>query len=134
MAESGNGDRLCFILPSFPTSVNRIYLINHTFRRVTLSDEALLWRTRTGAFIKPWKYNGLIKLTLEYESNEWYFKNGKIRKLDLQNLEKLLIDTLFMKWGLDDSILAEKLSYKRYGPREQIRVTVEQASCDLRPV
>lgn len=58
--------------------------------------------------------------------------NGKLRKLDVQNLEKLLLDTLFLKWGTDDSTLAEKLSYKRYGEREQIRVTVERATCVLR--
>ena len=131
MAESGNG-RLEFVLPSFPVSVNRLYIINHNQRRVTLSDDALLWRTRSAPFVKPWRQGGLIKLTLEYESPDWYYKNGNFRKLDIQNLEKLLIDTLFMKWGLDDSILAEKVSLKRYGPREQIRVIVEQAGCNLR--
>lgn len=127
-------EKLIFCLPTFPTSVNRLYLINHNQRRVSLSNDALLWRTRTGPFIKPCKLEGLLKITLEYESPDWYYGNGKLKKLDVQNLEKLLLDTLFMKWGKDDSILAEKLSYKRYGPREQIRVTVEQATCNLSPV
>ena len=84
--------------------------------------------------MKPCKLSGLLRITLEYESPDWYYANGNLRKLDVQNLEKLLLDTLFMKWGLDDSILAEKLSYKRYGPREQILVTVERADCNLHPV
>lgn len=131
MTESGNGERLCFILPSFPSSVNKLYEINHRQRRVYLSDDALLWRTRTAPFVKPCRWDGLLKITLEYESPDWYYLNGKLKRLDLQNLEKLLLDTLFMKWGKDDSTLAEKISYKRYGPREQIRVTVEQATCNL---
>ena len=133
MAESGN-ERLQFVLPSFPSSVNKLYDINHRQRRVYLSDDALLWRTRSAPFVKPCRLSGLLRITLEYESPDWYYKNGNLKKLDVQNLEKLLLDTLFMKWGLDDSILAEKCSYKRYGPREQIRVTVERACCNLRPV
>lgn len=131
MTETGSGSRLCFILPSFPVSVNRIYYINHNQRRVSLSNDALLWRTRTAPFVKPCKLDGLLRITLEYESPDWYHKNGKLKRLDVANMEKLLLDTIFLKWGLDDSIIAEKLSYKRYGPREQVKVTVEQATCDL---
>ena len=128
-----DGGRLRFVLPSFPVSVNRLYVINHNQRRVLLSDDALIWRTRTSPLVKAcrWPEDWSLKLTLEYESPDWYFKNGKLRKLDVQNLEKLLIDTLFAKWGWDDSRLVEKVSCKRWGPREQIVVTLEQSKLSL---
>lgn len=129
----GSAERLSFVLPSFPTSCNRIYAINHNQRRVMLSDEALLWRTRTGPFIKAcrWPADWLLRLELNYESPNWHYKNGKLKRIDVQNLEKLLIDTLFGKWGWDDSRLVEKVSRKLYGPREQIQVTLERARVTL---
>lgn len=130
--DNGEG-RLRFVLPAFPVSVNRIYVINHVQRKVSLSDDALLWRTRTIPFVKPcrWPDEWLLKLTLDFETPDWYAKNGNLRRRDMQNLEKLLIDTLFAKWGWDDSRLAEKVSCKRWGPREQIIVTLERSSLSL---
>lgn len=132
----GGAERLSFVLPSFPTSCNRIYTINHVQRKVFLSDEALLWRTRTVPFVKPcrWPLDWLLKLELNYESPNWHGKNGKLKRIDVQNLEKLLIDTLFAKWGWDDSRLVEKVSRKLYGPREQIEVTLTRAAISLQPV
>jgi Holliday junction resolvase RusA-like endonuclease len=58
-------------------------------------------------------------------------KQGKVRRIDVQNMDKLTIDTLFAKWGWDDSRLVEITTYKRYGPREQVLVTLEQAAVEL---
>lgn len=128
------GESLSFVLPGFPISFNKLYDINHRTRNVRLSDQAALWKTRTIPFVKPcrWPTGWLLDLTLEYESPQWYYKNGSLRRLDVQNLEKLVIDTLFAKWGWDDSRLAQIVSRKRYGIREQIKVTVERAVIDLR--
>src|SRR6185503_4755120 len=67
------GKVLKFSLPSFPPSVNSMYLINHNQRRVSLSDEALLWRTRVTPCILScdWPVEWLLKLTLEYYSPNW---------------------------------------------------------------
>ena len=129
----GGAEKLSFVLPSFPMSVNRIYYIDHVRRKVVLTDDALLWRTRTTPFVKAcrWPDDWLLKLTLDYYSDSWHYKNGKLRRLDVQNLEKLLIDTLFNKWGWDDSRIVEKVSRKLYGPREQIAVTLERACITL---
>lgn len=35
----------------------------------------------------------------------WYYKNGKMKKQDIQNMDKLLVDALFQKLGCDDSRL-----------------------------
>lgn len=122
-----NGERLCFSLPSFPVSVNRLYVINHVQRRVFLSDEALLWRTRMTPNIKPCYlgYN-YYKLTLLYQSPSWLLKDGRLRRMDLQNLDKLVIDTLCSKWGWDDSRLTEVVRRKEWYEWDRIVVTLEQ--------
>ena len=130
---SGEGESLSFVLPSFPISFNKLYDINHNTRNVRLSDQAALWKTRTIPFVKPcrWPLDWLLKLTLVYESPAWMYKNGKLRRLDIQNLEKLVIDTMFAKWGTDDSRLVEVVSRKTWGTREQVLVRLERARVRL---
>ena len=127
------GERLHFVLPSFPISFNKLYDINHNQRKVQLSDSAALWKTRTIPFVKPcrWPQDWLLRLTLEYQSPGWLTKQRKLRRVDVQNLEKLVIDTMFCKWGWDDSRLVDVIRLKRYGPREQILVTLERVIVEL---
>lgn len=129
----GEGERLQFVLPSFPPSINRAHRIDHNRRRVDTSDEVLLWRTRTIPFVKPcrWPLEWLLKLTLVYESPDWICKNGNLRRKDSHNLDKITVDAIFSKWGFDDARVVELVSLKRYGPREQIQVTVEKVEINL---
>ena len=110
-----SGSRLVFSLPSLPPSVNRLYLINHAQRKVTLSDEALLWRTRVMPCILPCRLEFTeYKLTLVYQSPRWLLKEGGLRRMDLTNLDKLCIDTLCAKWQFDDSKLTEVIRRKEW--------------------
>lgn len=129
------GERLQFVLPSFPPSINRAHRIDHQRRRVDTSDEVLLWRTRTIPFVKPcrWPVDWLLKLTLAYESPDWICRNGNLRRKDSHNLDKLTVDLIFSKWGWDDARVVELVSLKRYGPREQINVMIERSEVSLGP-
>lgn len=130
---TGEGESLSFTLPTFPVSFNQLYKIDHVRRLVTLSDAAALWKTRTIPFVKPcrWPAELTLKLILDFQSPNWLTKAGKMRRVDVQNLEKLVIDTMFAKWGWDDSWLVERTSRKSYGPREQIQVTLERIEVSL---
>lgn len=130
---TGEGERLQFVLPTFPISFNQLYKIDHVRRLVTLSDAAALWKTRTIPFVKPcrWPAGWMLKLTLDFQSPNWLTKAKTMRRVDVQNLEKLVIDTMFAKWGWDDSWLVERVSRKSYGPREQIQVTIERCEVNL---
>lgn len=46
-------------------------------------------------------------------------------------MDKITVDAIFSKWGRDDARIVELVSLKRYGPREQIQVTVERAEINL---
>jgi hypothetical protein len=130
---AGDGGRLQFTLPSFPISFNKLYEIDHNRRLVRLTDQAALWKTRTIPFVKPcrWPDTWLLRLTLLYESPNWMTKQGKVRRVDHLNFDKLAVDTLFAKWGWDDSRVIERISLKRYGPREQVQVTLERVELEL---
>lgn len=133
---AGGGERLVFVLPTFPPSINRNQKIDHVRRRVGLSDELLLWRTRTIPFVKPcrWPSDWLLAVTLIYESPFWVCKNGNLRKKDSHNLDKNTIDLLFAKWGWGDERVVDLTSRKRYGPREQIQVILERSLVQLTEV
>jgi Holliday junction resolvase RusA-like endonuclease len=73
----------------------------------------------------------MLKLSLVYESPTWLTKEGKLRRVDVQNLDKLVIDTLFAKWDTDDSQLVEVISKKAYGKQERILVLLERAMVTL---
>lgn len=124
---AGGCSRLVFSLPSLPPSMNRLYLINHNQRRVQLSDEALLWRTRVTPSILPCRLEfNEYKLTLVYQSPRWLLKEGGLRKMDLTNLDKLCIDTLCTKWQFDDSRLTEVIRRKEWYQWDRIQVVLEQ--------
>lgn len=124
---AGGCARLVFSLPSLPPSMNRLYLINHNQRRVQLSDEALLWRTRVTPSILPCRLEfDEYKLTLIYQSPRWLLKEGGLRKMDLTNLDKLCIDTLCGKWQFDDSRLTEVVRRKEWYEWDRIQVILEQ--------
>jgi hypothetical protein len=131
--DNGVSQALSFVLPSFPVSFNKLYDIDHMSRSVRLTDQAALWKTRTIPFVKPcrWPEEWLLAVTLIYESPSWLTKKGTLRRVDVQNLEKLVIDTMFAKWGTDDSRLVRVVREKAYGPREQIRVTLERWEGEL---
>lgn len=122
-----SGELLKFTLPSFPPSINCLYVINHNQRRVFLSDEALLWRTRMSPNILPCKLDyKAYKLTLLYQSPRWLVKGGGLRKVDHANLDKLVIDTLCTKWGWDDSRLTEVIRRKEWYEWDRIVVILER--------
>jgi hypothetical protein len=134
-AGQGEGELIWFTLPSFPPSTNRLHDTNYMIRTgaVRLNDHAALWKTRTIPYVAPcrWPRDWMLKLTLVYESPTWLTKAGKLRRVDVQNLEKLVIDTLFSKWDTDDSRLVEVVSRKAWGRQEQVQVVLERALVKL---
>jgi len=121
------GKVLRFSLPLLPPSMNSMYLINHNQRRVSLSDEALLWRTRVMPCVLPCRLDfPAYKLTLTYQSPRWLIKNGDLRRADVSNMDKLTIDTLCGKWGIDDSRLTEVIRRKEWYEWDRILVLLEQ--------
>lgn len=117
-----------FTIPLMPPSMNSLYQIIFSMKQVQLKPEIRLWKTQAKQFIPPWKPSGKSKLGWLYFNadiyTEVYFKNGKVRKLDLQNLEKCLIDCVCEKLGIGDEFIFEKHTRKLGGEKDRIEVEI----------
>jgi len=50
--------------------------------------------------------NKKLKVIVEVHEN-WYCKNGSVKKMDISNREKFLIDSVFDALGMDDKFIFE---------------------------
>jgi Holliday junction resolvase RusA-like endonuclease len=93
-----------FALPALPLSVNSLYEIWWSTRQVKLKVECLSWKTRAKEHMPLWKLqsaDSLICVEAHFFYN-FYYKNQSLRKVDTQNLMKLLIDAVAERYGFDD--------------------------------
>ena len=125
----GLGDedgKLSFFIPLFPPSMNRFYMMIPSRSQVLLRPEIVKWKSDAKLFIPEFKVEGepKLSLTLWFHSADWFYKNGKVRRLDSPNLEKVVIDSLFERWGLDDCLIWHKESWKVTDSERKIRVEV----------
>ena len=89
-----------------PVSVNRMYAINHYNRSVYLTKEAQHFKMAIKLACPPVKFDSAqpkIRIEMWYHSPAWVCKNGKFKKRDIQNMDKMLIDAISEKLGVDDS-------------------------------
>lgn len=57
---------------------------------------------------------------------DWYFKNGSIRKIDVANREKFLIDSVFKALGIDDKfIFYQSMKKVQSKTEEKAVITIE---------
>ena len=121
-------DCIKFVIPLMPPSMNSLYQIIFSMKQVQLKPEIRLWKTQAKQFIPPWKSNGDSKTGWLYFNadiyTQVYFKNGKVRKIDLQNLEKCLIDCVCEKLGLNDEFIFEKHTKKVDSEKDKIEVEI----------
>lgn len=95
---------LTFRLPSPPPSMNSIYNVMFAMRRIELKPEVRLYKNNMKMYVPSWNVEPMDKVMVELEVVEqWFFKNGKFRKADVQNVGKVLIDLISEKQGWDDS-------------------------------
>lgn len=119
-----------FTIPFLPPSVNSLYGIQGGKRvRVFLKSEARQFKERAKLFMPKKEIKTDCKLGLEFSvRGNWYFKNGNFKKLDLQNLEKILIDSISEKYGFDDCRVWWKKAEKEQFDDEGVRVVIYEIS------
>lgn len=126
---------ITFELPELPASVNCIYEYNRPFSGLPvrrLKGEYALWKSRLKVYVPrcDWVEGKFLKVTLDFQSPNWWHRNGKLKRKDIENLEKLTIDTVFEKLGADDCYIIEKVSRKSVGAVDRVMVTIETFSKD----
>lgn len=125
------GQYVEFELPGLPQSVNALYEFNRPgsglpIRR--LRGEWALWKSKCKVYVPrcDWAKGKFLRITLDFQSPNWWGKNGRLRRRDVDNLEKLTLDTIFEKLDCDDSWVIEKVSMKTVGTSDRVMVRLEE--------
>lgn len=71
-----------------------------------MSQKARLWKMKAKQAIPGNRLDAGKRYHLDIEfHHQWFYKNGGMKRLDLQNCLKVLIDALCEKWAIDDSLI-----------------------------
>lgn len=122
--ESGSPKSIKFRIPSIPPSVNDLYYhIKDHYARYTyvLKPEVRLWKTKAKEYVPPFAITaGQLFFFNWVAVNDWYYQNGKPRRYDLFNLQKVLVDAVCEKIGVDDCCLWASTDVRKvHSPSEQ---------------
>jgi Holliday junction resolvase RusA-like endonuclease len=99
--------KLSFTIEGIPPAYNKACKINYGRRNVYLTQSARNFKTKVKLNVPAWELDDqdlVFQIHNKYYSN-WYYKNGKPKKKDVQNMNRLLIDAIFSALGKDDSLL-----------------------------
>lgn len=120
-----------FVLPSLPNSVNSIYQIIYSQRRIELKGECRTWKTKAKQIVPQFTISEGSTVCLDTVFHfPFCYKNGKPRIFDPSNLLKLLQDAVAERCGFND-FLVRSGSWKSIDDSsEYVVVTLtEIASC-----
>lgn len=92
-----------FYVARKPPSMNALYQIHYHQRRVVLKPEVRRFKDYFKRHVPQFHAGSDTKLAVDMSiHHDWYFKNGRFRKLDVQNMEKIIIDSIFEMVEPDD--------------------------------
>jgi len=97
-----------FTIPTLPKSCNAIYQIIWHWHKFELKPEIRLWKNTAMTYIPKFNVKDNDKVDLYVElHNGWYYKNGRMKREDLINLLKILVDAIAKKQDWDDKLIWE---------------------------
>lgn len=115
-----------FEVPMLPPSENKMYSWDPMKKRPYKTKECSNFKSNFQMFCPPiqFKEGERIVVAVEYYG-DWYYKNGKVRKKDGQNLQKAVYDALFEKIGIDDCHLWMWCGKKIQSDHDKMVITIE---------
>lgn len=92
------------VIPFLPPSVNSLYQIIYSQRRVEKKPEVRQFCQSAKQYIKAFRLtdSSLVHMDLLF-AYRFNAKNGSLRRRDSQNMMKILVDVVAEKGGWDDS-------------------------------
>ena len=122
--------KVAFTIPSIPPSMNKCYQIIRLPGqplKIEMSPEVRKWKSDAKECMGKLPVTGdatYFRIDSVFTYN-FYYKNGKMKKFDTQNLMKVLIDAVAEKCGVPDEFF-------KFGSWSSIHSdTVESVSCVL---
>lgn len=122
-------------LDLIPISLNKLY---RQFRgRTIISKEGRDFKSVVSFLVKGIDPSDLLgeftdvkglSVEINFYSNKFYTKDGKIRKryLDADNLLKVILDVIFKEIGLDDSFITRLIVTKNPGVYDKTVINIER--------
>jgi Holliday junction resolvase RusA-like endonuclease len=102
---------ISFKIPSVPPSVNSLYNVIFSMKKVEMKPEVRLWKTKSKFYVPAWKPESLTDTgILRFEATfhyPFYSKDAKMLTRDTHNMMKLLQDTVAEKVGINDKFIKE---------------------------
>lgn len=95
-----------FRVDFLPTSVNKMYSYNHHSKTMYLTEEARHFKMAIKIACPKVEFvskQPKIRIEIWYHSPAWICKNGKFKKRDIQNMDKMVFDAISERLGVDDS-------------------------------
>jgi len=120
--------QITFTIDGIPVSYNKHFKIDHYNKQVYLTEEARRYKNYVAMCVPAvtFKPNVPVSFTGVVYGN-WFTKKGTIRKIDVQNMDKLLVDAIFKKIGIDDKCVFDiRMSKVQHDSKECIVVTVKE--------
>jgi Holliday junction resolvase RusA-like endonuclease len=97
------GDQLSFRLPVPPPSMNSMYSVMFALRRIELKPEVRTYKTSMKMYVPKFAVKDGEKVAFVVKVHrDWFCKNGAMKKLDCQNMQKVLVDLVSEKQGWSD--------------------------------
>jgi len=116
-------------IPFKTPSINHLYY--HKGNMKFLTKEARELRAKIEDVIKgmciitKFSMESRLKVTIEIHEN-WICKNGSVKKVDVANREKFMIDSIFKYLGLDDKFIFEQIMIKVQDTEEFSIIKLEE--------
>ena len=105
-----------FKITSVPPSVNSLYNVIFSLKKVEMKPEVRLWKSKAKMMIPVWRptkigTSGFIYFKMDIYT-KLYCNNGTVRKFDVPNMEKVTIDAVCEKIGIDDKFIVDSHARK----------------------
>lgn len=122
-----DGREYRFTIPSLPPSVNALYQIIYSQRRVELKPECRRWKSDSKEYVPRFqpRQGSLVAVdaTFYYRLN---YANGKPRVFDAANLLKIMIDCIAEKCGFNDCLVRHGSWTSVDSASEKVEITLRE--------
>ena len=127
--DKGASKCVSFTIPSCPNSVNSLYNVIFSLKRVELKPECLLWKSQAKGFMPKFESPNAAFLRMDVTfTYPLFHKNGKLKKRDSSNMLKLLQDAIAERYGLDDKFITQGSWVVVDAPEERTDVLLSEIS------
>jgi Holliday junction resolvase RusA-like endonuclease len=114
-------------IPFLPVSMNKLYSINFAKRCVYMTPEARDWKTKAKMCVSNFPVSKNDKLSFSMDVyTEYFYKNGNMKRSDIQNLIKISVDAVSERLGFDDSQIWSFSANKIQSSENYCLITLEK--------